>query len=303
MEKNSNKKDKNKKGNKETILYIVIISIMMIVVAAVSFLFLTTKKEKDEIIENLNIEKTILTEEYQNLIIHYDSLESDNETLNNMLILEREKIAQLVEEIKTIKATNTAKIREYQKELTTLRNVLRSYVIQIDSLNTRNEELTKQNTQLQRRHTQMETSIKQLEDEKKGLEHKVSIASQLDITNLLAEALGSNGKKTDKFARVAKLRVCFTVLKNVTAQIGMKSFYIRIERPDGQLLLTSKNDVFSYENSMINFTAKRSIEYGGEETDVCVYYNVDKGELLKGNYRVDVFADGFHIGNTVFQLK
>jgi len=292
-----------KTGSKKTIVFTILIGFIIIVLGIVLMLYIAQKQEMDEIIENLTEEKTILTEEYQNLIIHYDSLQSDNETLNNLLVQEREKIIQLIEEIKTIKATNTAKIREYQKELTTLRTVLRSYVVQIDSLNTRNEELTKQNTTLVTKQTQMEISIKQLEDDKKGLEHKVSIASQLDITNLMAGALGSNGKQTDKFGRAAKLRVCFTVLKNVTAPIGMKTFYIRIERPDGQLLMSSKNDVFSYESSMINFTAKRAIEYGGEELDVCVFYNVDAGELLKGNYSADVFADGFHIGKASFQLK
>ena len=110
MESNS-----NKTGKKKNIVYIIIISIIMVVLAAISVLFLTQKKEMDEIIENLNEEKIILTEEYQSLIFHYDSLQSDNETINNMLEQEREKIAQLIEEIKTIKATNTAKIREYQK--------------------------------------------------------------------------------------------------------------------------------------------------------------------------------------------
>ena len=290
------------KTNRNKVLYIVI-GIAAIMLIGISILFLTQKKEMDEIVENLNVEKTILTEEYRNLIYNYDSLQIDNDTITFLLELEREKIAQLYEEIQTIKATNTAKIREFQKELTTLRGVLRSYIVQIDSLNTRNEELTKENTEYRRKYTQIETSFKQLEVEKAGLEQKVSIASQLDITNIMAEALNANGKKTDRSARTAKIRVCFTVLKNVTAHVGSKSFYLRIERPDKQLLMHSRNDLFTYEDSQINYSSTRDIEYGGEETDACIFYNVDAGELMPGKYTADIFADGFHIGNLVFSLK
>src|SRR5690554_8144195 len=156
-----------------------------------------------------------------------------------MLEMERERIAQLVEELKTLKATNTARIREFQKELTTLRGVLRTYIVQIDSLNQRNEVLTRENIEHRRRYTQIQSSFRELEEVKTTLQDKVTIASRLDVTNLMAEGLNPSGRKTDRSNRIAKIRVCFTVLKNVTAPVGMKDFYLRIERPDGQLLLHS----------------------------------------------------------------
>ena len=290
------------KPNSNKVLYIVI-GIASVLLAGILILFLTQKKEMNEIVENLNVEKTILTEEYLNLINNYDSLQIDNDTITFLLEMEREKIAQLYEEIQTIKATNTAKIREFQKELTSLRSVLRTYIVQIDSLNTRNEELTQENIEYRRRYSQISTSFKQLEVEKAGLEQKVSIASQLDITNIMVEPLNANDRKTDRSARTTKIRICFTVLKNVTAPVGTKSFYLRIERPDKQLLMHSRNDLFTYEGSQINFSSTRNIEYGGEETDACIFYNVDAGELMPGKYTADIFADGFHIGNIVFQLK
>lgn len=287
--------------NKKT-LYIVS-AIGGVLLLIVSGLYLMQNREMNEIVTNLTEEKTILTEEYQSLIMNYDSLKSDNDTINLLLEREREKISHLIEEIKTIKATNTAKIREFQKELNTLRGVLRNYIVQIDSLNARNQELTKENIEYQRRYTQIASSFKELEVEKASLEEMVSIASQLDVTNLLAEGLNPSGRKTERSSRVAKIRVCFTVLKNVTASVGMKTFYIRVERPDGQLLMHSRDDLFKYEDSDINYSAMRSIEYGGEETDVCLFYEADAGELMPGKYKADIFADGFHIGQLTFQLK
>lgn len=297
MENSAPESSKNKKT-----LYIVI-AIAGILLLIVSGLYLMQNREMNEIVTNLTEEKTILTEEYQNLIMNYDSLQSDNDTINLLLEREREKISHLIEEIKTIKATNTAKIREFQKELNTLRGVLRNYIVQIDSLNARNQELTKENIEYQRRYTQIASSFKELEVEKASLEEMVSIASQLDVTNLMAEGLNASGRKTERSSRVSKIRVCFTVLKNVTASVGMKTFYLRIERPDGQLLMHSRDDVFKYEDAQINYSSMRSIEYGGDEIDVCVFYEADAGELTAGKYKADVFADGFHIGNLSFTLK
>lgn len=280
-----------------------IIGIIAAVLIAISVLFYMQNREMNTIVEHLNVEKTILTEEYQKLAFNYDSLHSDNDTLNLMLEMERERIAQLVEELKTLKATNTARIREFQKELTTLRGVLRTYIVQIDSLNQRNQVLTQENLEHRRRYTQIQSSFRELEEVKTTLQEKVTIASRLDVTNLMAEGLNPSGRKTDRSNRIAKIRVCFTVLKNVTAPVGMKDFYLRIERPDGQLLLHSMDDKFRHEDADINYSAMRSIEYGGEETDVCIFYDADAGELLSGEYIADVFADGFHLKSLRFTLR
>lgn len=291
----------NPNGNNKLFYTILVIAIAVIMV--ITALYLIQNRQMNEIVTNLNVEKTILTEEYQKLILNYDSLESDNDTINTLLEREQEKIAHLIEEIKTIKATNTAKIREFQKELSSLRGVLKSYIIQIDSLNARNQELTKENIEHRRRYTQIQTSFKQLEIEKASLAEKVSIASQLDVNNMMAEALNASGKKTERSSRTAKIRVCFTVLRNVTSPTGIKTVFLRLERPDGQLLIHSKDDLFKYEESEINYSAVRSIEYGGEEIDVCIFYEADAGELMPGKYIADVFADGFHIGNITLTLK
>jgi hypothetical protein len=283
-------------------LYIALVSAGVLLLI-VSLLFYFQNREMNTIVENLTTEKTILTEEYQKLIINYDSLHSDNDTLNRMLEIERERIAHLVEEIKTIKATNTSKIREFQQELTTLRGVLRTYIVQIDSLNARNIELTKENVEHRRRYSEIQTSVRQLEVAKANLELKVTIASRLEIYGIAAEGLNASGRTTDRSSRTSKIKVCFVLLKNVTAPVGMKDIFLRIERPDGQLLMHSREDLFTHEGSQINFSAQRTVEYGGEDINVCIFYDADAGELLNGQYTVDIFSDGFHIGSHKFTLR
>src|SRR5690554_1869057 len=175
-----------------------IIGIIAAVLIAISVLFYIQNREMNTIVENLNVEKTILTEEYQKLAFNYDSLHSDNDTLNLMLEMERERIAQLVEELKTLKATNTARIREFQKELTTLRDVLRTYIVQIDSLNQRNQVLTQENLEQDRKSTRLNSSHVRISYAVFCLKKKVTIASRLDVTNLMAEGLNPSGRRSEE---------------------------------------------------------------------------------------------------------
>ncbi|MDG5800493.1 hypothetical protein QA597_09000 [Marinilabiliaceae bacterium ANBcel2] len=287
---------------KNIILYSALTAASLIIIA-VTLLYYYQNREMTQIVNNLTEEKHILTEEYQNLILNYDSLQSDNDTLNEILAMERQRVEHLVEEIKTIRATNTAKIREYQQELVTLRGVLQSYVAQIDSLNQRNEELTRENIEHRQRYAQIESSYKNLQEVKTDLEEKVTIASKLEVAKLEADGLTSSGRTTNRSRRAEQIRVCFTLLKNVTTPVGMKDIYLRVERPDGQLLMHSRDDLFEYEESEINFSAKRTVEYGGEEMEVCIYYDADAGELTSGEYTADLFADGFHIASHIFSLR
>jgi myosin heavy subunit len=276
------------------------ITALLLIVVAV--LYITQSVEMKEVVEEMNVEKDILTEEYQELALGYDSLESTSDTLNIMLEQERQKVEHLIEEIKTIKATNASRMRELRKELSTMRGVLKSYVHQIDSLNRLNEELKQENKQYQQQYSRIQSSYRELEGQKDELEGKVEIASRLETAQIRASGLNTRGRTTDRTNRIDKLEICFTVLKNLTAPVGLKPFYIRIERPDGQLLLHSRDDLFDFEDSEINFSAMRSVEYGGEEMEICIYYEVDMGELMPGAYTVDLFADGANIGRYSFEL-
>ncbi|WP_255297478.1 hypothetical protein [Anaerophaga thermohalophila] len=195
--------------------YYILLSILGGLLAIIAALYISQSVEMKEVVEEMTIEKEILTEEYQELALGYDSLESTSDTLNTMLEKERQKVEHLIEEIKTIKATNASKIREYRKELSTLRGVLKSYIVQIDSLNRINEELKKENIEYQQRYTRIESSYRELEGEKSELEEKVVIASRLETTNMQANGLNTRGRSTDRINRIDKIEVCFTVKKTL----------------------------------------------------------------------------------------
>jgi len=284
----------------KTLLIIFIAAILLITVLVV--MYYSKQKQMEQMVTELNTEKMELTKEYEELALDF-SFQTDIDSINNLLEHERERITQLIEEIKTIKATNASKIREYKKELTTLRKVLKNYIYQIDSLNQRNKQLTVENKEYQQKYTHIKTSMKVLEKEKETLKEKVDIASKLELKDIVAQGLTAKNKTTKKTNKVSKIRICFTIKKNLTAPVGEKTVYLRIERPDKSLLMQSLNDKFKYEGSEINFSSKRVIEYGGKDLDVCVYYKVDEGELMKGEYVADIFIDGKNVGTVTFELK
>ncbi|MCW3786342.1 hypothetical protein [Plebeiibacterium sediminum] len=290
----------HQKSHKTAIIVGAVSAVLLIILG---FLYFKNKSEMQVLVEEMTEEKDLLTTEFESLALDYDSLKTNSDTLNLLLEKEREKISQLIEEIHTIKATNASKIREYKKELTSLRKVMRNYVIQIDSLNQTNKALQQENQQIRRTVSNIKTSYQKLEKEKDNLAEKVDIASKLETYNMEATGLNSKDRSTTRASRISKIRICFTIQKNITAEVGEKEIFLRVLRPDGALLYHSKDDLFKYENKEINFSSRRVVEYGGDELDVCLYYNVDAGELTIGDYTADIFADGHHIGNMTFSLR
>ena len=291
------------KSNKMNKQLWIILSVAALLIAVFAFLYFSNKSEMEQIVSELNIEKLELTNEYQDLALDYDSLQTNNDTINIMLEHERERIAQLIDEIKTVKATNSSKIREFKKELSTLRKVLKNYIYQIDSLNRRNEELSLENKKYRKQYSNIKSSMKDLEKQKENLEEKVDIASKLELGKIEARGLTGKNRETKKSSKVSKIRLCFTILKNITAPVGEEEVYIRIQRPDKSLLLHSLEDKFMFEDSEINFSSKRTIEYEGKDLDVCIYYKADEGELMSGDYLADIFIGGRHVGTTSFEFK
>ncbi|MDR0507417.1 MAG: hypothetical protein LBH32_11495 [Dysgonamonadaceae bacterium] len=253
--------------------------------------------QKDEInIENWEDELNAMSIQYEGFhqTIRNDSLISRLET-------EQLKVQRLQEELRTIKASNTRRINELKKEIETLRKITYSYVVQIDSLNRLNEQLVTEKNQATAKYQQASQAVTQLTQEKQQLVETVQIASKLDAGNISVTGITAKNKPTDKINKMDQLEIRFVIGKNITAATGEKDIYIRIQKPDDDVLVKKSENVFPYENKEINYSAKRTIEYTGEEYPLSIYWKIEE-VLLQGNYRVDIFADGNLIGRKSFQL-
>ena len=134
------------------------------------------------------------------------------------------------------------------------------------------------------------------------MNEKVSLAAQLDATNIIVEPKNKRGKVINKVKNVKKIAVSFTIVKNITAKTGERTLYIRIAKPDNEVLSKNASDTFPYENRQLAYSIKKYIEYTGEEQNVTVYWDVEE-YLPAGTYNVYIFADGTMIGQQSFSMK
>jgi len=279
--------------------------VVLVVVLAIAIIFIVTKTRQISHMEELYaIEKQQLEDEYEAIALQYEGFKFSvrNDSLLTKLESEQAKVQRLQEELKLTKATDQKEIQRLKKELETLRKILKTYIIQIDSLNRLNQELKNENIQIKQQYQETSRTLTQIAKEREELSHKVSLASKLDAININVKAVNDRGKEQKRLSRSTRFVISFTIAKNITAEPGERIIYVRIMTPDGNVLTKNPTDTFPFENGQLQYSIKRIIEYGGEETPVTVYWNIEEF-LMPGTYKVDIFADGNHIGSYSFTMQ
>jgi FtsZ-binding cell division protein ZapB len=273
-----------------------------IVLVVVVVMFYSEHRENKRYIGEITAEKVSLENELQLLSADYDSLQTSNDTLNVQLKMEQEKIAELLERMRVFRNNSYAEINKYKRELGTLKEVLRDYIVQIDSLNTRNQLLTAENKRVKKQIDWVKERNQKLEESTENMKEVISKAATLDVAALTCEPINKKGKTVKKISKTVKLKTSFSLRKNVTASTGAKEIFVRLTRPDEVVLGNPQNLLFDFENTKLVYSAKREIDYEGDELEVAIFWDND-GSLVAGEYKVDVFAEGSHIGNATFLLK
>ena len=260
------------------------------------------KQENKEMQELAALDKQEMENEYQQFALQYSEMKTqiNNDSIVAQLSAEQEKTQRLLAELKQVQANDAREITRLKKELATVRAVLRSYVIEIDSLNRLNQNLQEENTRVKAQFQEATQQIEGLSSEKQSLSEKVAIAAQLDAIGITMQAKDKRNKNTDRMSKCKTVQVNFSLAKNVTAQNGMRTVYVRITSPTGSLLGNAGS--FNYENRTLQCSMKKAVEYGGQETPVTLYWNVDQS-MVGGNYQVSIFADGHMIGSRSFSFN
>lgn len=282
----------------------VIVMILVIILAVLLFLFFSQRKSNRLIIEEITAQKDSIQTELTQMIAGYDSMKVENDTLTAQMVVSQTKVKDLLKELQQTRQLSFEKITRYQKETTTLREIMRNYIVQIDSLNRRNQILMSENLEVKEQAKKAESRNVQLSEEKEQLEEDLKLAATLEALGITAEALNDRNKDTRFASRASQIRVNFTLSKNITTKRGAKNIYVRIMRPDQLLLTKSPDNLFRFENLKIPYSAVREVNYEGNELPVSVYWdNAGESELIVGEYIIDLFADGNNIGRTTLILK
>ena len=259
------------------------------------------EQEKQEMVELAELDKQEMENEYERFTLQYSEMmtQINNDSIIAQLTQEQLRTQQLLEELRNVKAADAREIARLKKELATVREVLRSYIRQVDSLNQVNQSLMAENSQIKTELAQTNLEKKDLQQEKQNLTEKVAIAAQLDATGITMTPLNKRGKAVKKMKDCKTIQVGFNIAKNVTATNGNRTLYVRITTPNGQALSAG---TFAYENRQLEYSMKKVVEYNGEETAVQTYWTVNE-YLDAGDYRVSIFADGNEIGRRNFSFK
>ncbi len=290
---------------KRTILWTVAGIIICMLLGGIFYLYrsldeqVKVNKDMQELAE---LDKKEMQNEYEQFARQYSEMKTQisNDSIVAQLSQEQLRTQQLLQELKQVKANDAREITRLKKELATCRAVIRSYVLEIDSLNRLNENLTAENTRVRGQYEAATRQIEGLNQEKSSLSQKVAIAAQLDAVGISLSMNDKKGKATKKIGKAKNLQVNFSIAKNPTASNGVKTVYVRIQTPNGQTL--TNGGTFNYENRSLQYSMKKQVEYGGDETPMSMFWNI--GEFLEeGSYKISIFCDGNMIGSRSFTLN
>lgn len=268
------------------------------------WLFVNLQQQKsvnEEMQELAALDKQEMENEYERFTLQYSEMmtQINNDSIVAQLTQEQLRTQQLLEELKKVKATDAREIARLKKELATVRNVLRSYIRQVDSLNQVNQQLVAENSQIKGKLEQSNQVNQSLQQQNQNLTERMDRAAQLDATHIVMTPLNKRNKAAKKMKDCKQIQVSFTITKNVSATNGNRIVYVRIQTPNGNVLNAG---LFDYENKQIEYSMKKAIEYAGEEMNVTTYWDVNEF-LSAGDYRVSIFSEGNMIGTQTFSFN
>ena len=258
--------------------------------------------QKSSLVNDLNLEKEELTEQMIALQNDYAVLSSDNETINAQLDSSREEVSQLIERIKKTEATNRAMIRQYEKELGTLRSIMRNYIVQIDSLNTLNTKLTADAAAARREAAETRRQSEELSKTVESLSDQVATGAMLKGRAIRMDAYNASDKVTDRSSRVVRLMTTLSLVENELAPKGPVRVYIRVKGPDGILLTSTDKHTFTLNGEPMMCSASREVDYQGEEVEMSIYLNGIE-DYVKGIYTVEAYTDENLLGSAELMLR
>ena len=258
--------------------------------------------QKRTLVNELEGEKAELTQQLLNLQNDFEGLSSDYENINSQLDTSREQVALLIDKLSKTEATNRAKIRQYEKELGTLRSIMRGYIVQIDSLNTLNKKLTADAAAARKEAAESRQANADLSRQVESLSGQVAAGAVIKARGLHMVAYNGSDKSTDRSSRVKYFVATLSLVENEIAERGPVRVYVRVKDPNGILLLNRSSTDFTFNGETLSASASREVDYEGQEVELSIYVK-DVGELGKGIYTVEAYTERSSLGRAELMLR
>ncbi|MBQ5875829.1 MAG: hypothetical protein IIW60_08155, partial [Alistipes sp.] len=277
--------------------YRVVIVLLAVILAGISILYFNLNRQQQHDYELLQIDRDSIQSDLTSLISEYDSLKFANDTIAANLV----KANEMMEQLKRERRWNYAKIKEYEKEVGTLRSVMKNYLRQIDSLNSLNKKLAAENVSYRKEISTANLRADVAEERASELQNKVQMGSVLRARDIAIVPLNSRDKLVSRVKNAVTLRVDFTISANELASPGNREIYVCIKSPEGYLLTTESMPMFDLNGTRTGYSASREVDYQNEDVDVSVYY---KGSgFIEGAYVVEIYTDSNLVGKGTVPLR
>ena len=283
--------------NKSLRGYKIVIAILAIILAAISVLYYNINRNQQLQYRELEVVRDSIKNDLTNLISEYDSLQYQNDTIAARLI----EANQMVEQLKYERRLNYNRLREYEKEVGTLRSVMKQYLRQIDSLNSLNKKLINENVSYRKEISSANLRAERAEEKASELNNKVKQGAIVRARDIMLVALNSKGNPVSRVKTATTLRVDFTFNANELATPGNRTVYVRITSPDGYILSSEQTPTFEFEGGKLSYSASREVDYQNEDLDVSIFYN--GSGFAAGTYKVQIYSAGHLMGSTEVVLR
>lgn len=278
--------------------YRIVIVILSVILVALSMLYFGIHRQQMADNELLRADRDSIQANLGSLITEFDGLKVQNDSIAANL----EKANEMMEQLKRERRWNYAKLKEYEKELGTLRTVMRGYLRQIDSLNTLNKKLINENVSYRKEITSAQLRADMAEEKAAELDNKVRAGAVLRARDITLAALNDKSKPVSRIRNATRLRTDFVVSANELATPGNKAIYVRITSPDGYVLTTEAMPTFEFEGERLSYSAMREVDYD-QSTDLAVAIFFNSSGFAAGTYRIELYCEGRLIGQTQVAMR
>lgn len=296
--------NKNSQGMGVNKLLLAVAIVEVVVIIGLLINMNNTKKETERLINQIEVgtmEKDSLNHEMSLIVDNYNQLKTTNDTINAQLEEQKAKVVELMENLRRTKASNRDSLKKYKAEIETMRSIMRSFIVQIDSLNTKNIMLTEENNRLTGQLSNVKNENKKLSNAKDSLQGRVKEAEALKAVGLKLVALNDRDNETTRIIKTQKFRVTFTINENEMTKTGEKDVFVRIVKPNGEILKNENTGFFKYQGNEIAYSGKKTINYDGK-AQATTLYAISREVLSAGIYQADIFCDGKNIGSVSVKL-
>ena len=252
-------------------------------------------------------ETSDLKTDFQEMLNTYDLLIEKDASKADSLRMQKDSINLLLDQMNDQKYRSYREIDKLKKRNSRLRDIMKRYILTIDSLNTLNIDLS---SRLDRTSSQLDettTERDMLKEQNDQNAELLAKGAKLNAFNFNSQALRYrlNGSTTDvnRAGRADIISSEFTIGENTIARTGDKMIYMQVIDPNGQVLVSRPNNIVKIAGREIVYTGSRKISYLGQQLDMKIVHNLKEKEIPSGNYDVRIFADGALIGKDTFTLK